>query len=107
MDYSKILLKKYSKFSWNCGETYESLEWKDTTTEKPSEEELNIKLLELKKQEIREIRNELLKECDYKFVSDYIHSNDEKKGEWLSYRKLLRDFPSIWVEGMEYPTKPE
>ena len=56
---------------------------------------------------MRENRNELLKECDYKFVSDYIHSSDEKKGEWLSYRKLLRDLPSVWEEGMEYPTKPE
>lgn len=103
----KVLVNYYSSNVWICGETYESLIWKDTTTEKPSEEELNIKLLELNKQEMREIRNELLKECDYKFVSDYIHSSDEKKEEWLSYRQLLRDLPSIWVEGMEYPTKPE
>ena len=102
-----VLVKCYADKVWICGESYESLEWNDTTTEKPSEEELNIKLLELKKQEMRENRNELLKECDYKFVSDYIHSSDEKKEEWLSYRKLLRDLPSIWEEGMEYPTKPE
>ena len=103
----KVLINYYSSNVWICGETYESLIWKDTITEKPSEEELNIKLLELKKQEMREIRNELLKECDYKFVSDFPHSSDEKKEEWLSFRKLLRDFPSIWEEGMEYPTKPE
>ena len=102
-----VLVKCYADNVWICGETYESLEWNDTTTEKPSEEELNIKLLELKKQEMREIRNELLKECDYKFVSDYIHSSNEKKEEWLSYRQSLRDFPSVWVEDMEYPLKPE
>ena len=102
-----VLVKCYADKVWICGESYESLEWNDTTTEKPSEEELNIKLLELKKQEMREIRNELLKECDYKFVSDYIHSSDEKKEEWLSYRQSLRDFPSVWVEDMEYPLKPE
>jgi len=103
----KVLINYYSSNVWICGETYESLIWKDTTIEKPSEEELNIKLLELKKQEMRENRNELLKDCDYKFVSDYIHSSDEKKEEWLSYRQSLRDFPSVWVEDMEYPLKPE
>ena len=103
----KVLINYYSSNVWICGETYESLIWKDTTIEKPSEEELNIKLLELKIEEMRENRNELLKDCDYKFVSDYIHSSDEKKEEWLSYRQSLRDFPSVWVEDMEYPLKPE
>ena len=56
---------------------------------------------------MREKRNELLKECDFKFVSDYPHSSDEKKQEWLSYRQSLRDFPSVWEGGMEYPLKPE
>ena len=56
MDYSKILIKKYSKYSWNCGETYESLEWNDTTTEKPTEEELNMKWAELKKEQMRETK---------------------------------------------------
>jgi len=60
-------------------ETYESLIWNDKTTEKPTEEELNIKWAELKKEQMREKRNELLKECDFKFVSDYPHSSDEKK----------------------------
>ena len=54
---------------------------------------------------MREKRNELLKECDFKFVSDYPHSSDEKN-EWINYRKLLRDLPSIWEEGMEFPTQP-
>jgi hypothetical protein len=103
----EVLVKYYSNNVWICGETYESLTWKDTTREKPSEEELNIKLLELKKEQMRVKRNESLKECDFLFVSDYIHSSEEKKEEWKTYRKSLRDLPSIWVEGMEYPTKPE
>ena len=48
----KVLINYYGSNAWICGETYESLIWKDTTIEKPSEDELNIKLLELKKQEI-------------------------------------------------------
>lgn len=102
----EVLVKYYSNNVWICGETYESLIWKDTTREKPSEEELNIKLLELKKEQMREKRNELLKECDFLFVSDYIHSCEEKKEEWKTYRQSLRDLPSIWIEGMEYPIKP-
>jgi hypothetical protein len=101
-----VLIKYYSTNVWICGETYESLIWKDKTTEKPTEEELNIKWAELKKEQMREKRNELLKESDFKFVSDYQHSSDEKKQEWINYRQLLRDLPSIWEEGMEYPTKP-
>ena len=101
-----VLIKYYSECCWNCGDTYESLEWNDKTTEKPTEEELNIKWAELKKEQMREKRNELLKECDFKFVSDYPHSSDEKKNEWINYRQLLRDLPSIWEEGMEFPTQP-
>jgi hypothetical protein len=101
-----VLSNFYSDNVWICGETYESLIWKDKTTEKPTEEELNMKWAELKKEQMREKRNELLKESDFKFVSDYPHSSDEKKQEWINYRQLLRDLPSIWEEGMEYPTKP-
>jgi hypothetical protein len=102
-----VLSNFYSDNVWICGETYESLIWNDKTTEKPTEEELNMKWAELKKEQMREKRNELLKESDFKFVSDYPHSSDEKKQEWINYRQLLRDFPSVWEEGMEYPLKPE
>ena len=100
-----VLVKYYPNKVWICGETYDSLIWKDKT-EKPTEEELNMKWAELKKEQMREKRNELLKECDFRFVSDFPQS-DEKKQEWQTYRQALRDFPSVWVEGMEYPLKPE
>ena len=61
----KVLINYYSSNVWICGETYESLIWNDKTTEKPTEEELNIKWAELKKEQMREKRNELLKECDF------------------------------------------
>ena len=100
-----VLVKYYSDKVWICGETYESLIWKDKT-EKPTEEELNVKLVELKKEQMREKRNELLKECDFRFVSDFPQS-DEKKQEWQTYRQALRDFPSIWEEGIDFPLNPE
>jgi len=49
MDISKLLVKYYINNAWSCGDTYESIEWNDTTEPKPSEEELNLKWEELKK----------------------------------------------------------
>jgi hypothetical protein len=104
---SKVLSKYYSGKRWMCRETYESLVWKDTTSEKPTEEKINELYELLLIDEMREKRNELLKECDFRFVLDYPHSSEEKKEEWRTYRQSLRDLPSIWVEGVEYPLKPE
>ena len=40
MDYLKDLVKYFKNNEWNYEETYESLEWLDTTTPKPSKEHL-------------------------------------------------------------------
>ena len=48
MDY--VLMKYYPDNVLICGDTYESLIWKNTTDPKPSEEELNLKWQELKKE---------------------------------------------------------
>jgi len=104
MDYSKVLVKCYSKFSWSCGETYESLKWNDKTTPQPSKEHLESLWEELKKDDMRQKRNELLKDCDFRVLSDYPDTNKEA---WITYRQELRDFPALWNEGMDFPTKPE
>jgi len=54
MDYSKVLIKYYIDKEWTCNETYESIVWYDKTTEKPTEEELNLKWEELKKEHMRQ-----------------------------------------------------
>ena len=54
----KILGKFYRKNEWCCGETYESIEWYDTTTLKPSKEHLEGLWVEVLKDEMREERNE-------------------------------------------------
>jgi hypothetical protein len=102
MDISKILTKYYLNNSWCCGETYESLEWYDTTIVKPIQEELDLKYDELLLDEMREQRDKLLRECDHCALPDF-----PSRELWLTYRQELRDFQSIWVEGMEFPTKPE
>ena len=52
---------------------------------------------------MREERNQLLKDCDFKVLVDYPNTNKEA---WVAYRQKLRDFPATWVEGMEFPSKP-
>lgn len=102
----EVLVKYYADNVWICGETYESLIWKDTTREKPTEEELNMKWDELKKDKMREERNQLLKDCDFVMLPDFPHTSEEKKNEWIQYRAELRDFPATWSEGKPFPVKP-
>ena len=99
-----VLMKYYPDNVWICGDTYDSLIWKDTTTEKPTEEELNIKWKELKKENMREERNQLSKDCDFRVLPDYPDTNKEA---WIIYRQELRDFPALWVEGTSFPSPPE
>ena len=102
MDY--VLMEYYPDNVWICGDTYESLIWKDTTREKPTQEHLECLWKELKKENMRQERNQLLKDCDFRVLSDYPNTNKEA---WITYRQELRDFPALWSEGMDYPIKPE
>jgi len=54
--------------------------------------------------EMREERNKLLKDCDFRVLSDYPNTNKEA---WLLYRQELRDFPSVWTPETPFPIKPE
>lgn len=42
---------------------------------------------------IRATRNQVLSECDYKFLSDQTPSQ-----EWIDYRQFLRDLPQNFTE---------
>lgn len=101
MDISKILVKYYSGISWTCGDTYDTLEWLDTTMPKPTQEELELKYDDLLVEEMRSRRDELLKECDFRALPDYPH-----REAWLDYRQKLRDFPAIWLVGDPFPQPP-
>ena len=104
MDYSKVLLKYYAEIGWNCGETYESIEWNNTTEPKATKEHLESLWEELKKENMRQERNQLLKDCDFRVLSDYPNTNKEA---WITYRHNLRTLPETWSEGMDFPIKPE
>jgi len=49
-------------------------------------------------------RNQLLKDSDFRMLSDYPHTNREA---WELYRQQLRDFPETWVEGTPFPSPSE
>ena len=52
--------------------------------------------------EMREKRNQPLKETDFRVLVDY----NKDKDLWIEYRQKLRDLPFIWVKDMEFPTPP-
>ena len=101
MEVPKVLMKYFQNNQWNCGETYESIEWKDATTPKPTKEDLESLWNELLKDEMREERNKLLSETDYTALPDF-----PNRDMYLEYRQKLRDFPAVWTEGMTFPEKP-
>ena len=55
--------------------------------------------------ELRQERNQRLTEVDWVFSTDY-QIDDESYQQWLTYRKALRDLPSL-TEDLENPVWPE
>ena len=74
------------------GENYSGITWLDKNQTLPTEQEVLEKLEELKKERpfvlLREERNRLLQETDWRASSDLIISE-----EWKIYRQRLRDLP--------------
>jgi len=74
------------------GDQYIGIDWKDSRP-KPSESEINTKLIELQNAEpmrvLREERNRKLALTDWRASSDLTLSS-----QWVTYRQALRDLPS-------------
>ena len=101
---------------------YECLVWQDEIQTKPTEEEVNAKIDELKKTEpmrlLREERNRRLAECDWIVTKNAEYGHNISK-EWRTYRQALRDLPSITykpeldnfgnlkMDSVAWPTPPE
>ena len=73
---------------------YNKLVWLDKSQTKPTEDEVNAKITELKNAEpmklLREERTRKLSESDWMGNSDYTMSD-----EWKTYRQALRDLPKV------------
>ena len=98
------------------GEEYSNLTWLDSGTTKPTETEINNKIVELDNAEpmklLRDERNRLLTLTDWRASSDLTLSDD-----WKNYRQALRDLPAsssptltsnynLDKSSVTWPTKP-
>ena len=99
---------------YSVGATYNSLRWLDKNTTKPTEEEFNAKVEEMRVAEpmrlLREERNRKLSETDWWVLPDRTASQEQK-----DYRQALRDLPSTaepqldengQLTNVTWPTKP-
>jgi hypothetical protein len=106
---SKTLLKLCGvDFPKNPEYEYEDIEFPDGYT-KPTKEVFEAKFQEILREysfkELRQERNQRLADVDWIFSEDYA-IDDASYQQWLTYRKALRDLPSV-TEDPENPVWPE
>ena len=102
------------------GTEYSNIYWDDETQTKPTEQEVNNKIEELKISEpfrlLREERNKLIAETDWTQLKD-IDLDFIRERDWKNYRQALRDLPSksnpkldiygnLDMSSITWPTKP-
>ncbi len=108
-----------AQFTTNNGKIEE---WHSSEITQPTEEEIEVKLAELQKEEpfklLREERNRRLAECDWIVTKNAEYGYNIPK-EWRNYRQALRDLPSITykpeldefgylkMDSVAWPTPPE
>ena len=95
-----------SEMKW--GDTWESIKLPEGYT-KPTKEDFEAKFQEIIREysfkELRQERNKRLADVDWVFSEDYSIDEDSDQ-QWLTYRKALRDLPSL-TEDPENPVWPE
>jgi len=102
VDYVSVLEKHYPEVGFGLEDnSYDSIQFE--YGEVPSKEHLDKLWTEMELDVIREKRNKLLKESDFRVVADY-----PNRKAWLSYRRKLRDLPETWSESNPaFPSPPE
>ena len=96
-----------AQFTTNNGKIEE---WHSSEITQPTEEEIEVKLAELQKEEpfklLREERNRRLAECDWIVTKNAEYGHNISK-EWRTYRQALRDITNQSdPENITWPTKP-
>jgi len=101
VDYVSVLEKHYPEVGFGLEDnSYNSIQFE--YGEVPSKEHLDKLWTEMELDVIREKRNRLLQESDFRVVADY-----PQRDKWILYRQALRDFPSIWLPDRPFPETPE
>ena len=114
-----LQLKPGAEWSVN-GNTYEGINWLDKTQTKPTEDEVNKKIDELKAAEpmnlLREERDLLIAQSDWMIVRAK-ETSTNIPAAWKTYRQALRDLPAsaapkldseglLDMTSVTWPTKP-
>ena len=114
-----LQLKPGAEWSVN-GNTYEGINWLDKTQTKPTEDEVNKKIDELKAAEpmnlLREERARLIAQSDWMIVRAK-ETSTNIPAAWKTYRQALRDLPAsadpkldseglLDMTSVTWPTKP-
>ena len=120
IDLHDLRVKAINQLKPNIGFAYNDKEgifaWHSDTEEKPTDEEIDAKVTELRVAEpmrlLRQERNRKLAETDWMSFSDSPTMTDA----WRTYRQALRDLPSTaepqldengQLTNVTWPTKPE
>jgi hypothetical protein len=106
MDYFVTMSFKFPNKEFYIKDTYDSLEWFETTITKPTDEELQQYWQEIQFEYFIGImvkqRNMLLISSDFRALPDF-----PNRDQWLSYRQQLRDLPLNWTIDTPFPKPPE
>ena len=86
------------KAQWTLrGDTYSDIEWLDESQTKPTEDEVNTKVAELKAAEpmrlLRIKRDKLIGQSDWRIVMAK-ETGSNIPSSWMEYRQALRDLPA-------------
>ena len=103
-DITKALIALRPDSLWVVRE--EQIIWRDTETSRPTDEEIQTKLAELRNAEpmrlLRKERNRRIAQTDWRFRSDLSPSQ-----EWKDYCVALRDLPANYSPTFDIVTEDE
>ena len=100
------LQKMYPNFAFKV-DKYNNITWIDEITNKPTQEQIQAKIAELKAAEplrlLREERDRRLASTDWRATIDY--PGDDQTA-WLEYRQALRDVTKQDPNNITWPEEP-
>jgi hypothetical protein len=122
MDIGQALNALAPGAEWSVNaDDYDQLTWYSENIPKPTKEELEAKIQELKAAEpmrlLKVHRDKLLAEVDWVVIRAY-STNTSVPEEWAVYQQALRDLPTtatpvldptspLGISGVDWPVKPQ
>lgn len=91
LEFPQVLMKECQYWA-QCEIPKPSLETLENLHERIKRDRGEV-MIQLKFEEVRQQRNQILKDTDYMFMTDYRFDDQKLKQQFIEYRKYLRDFP--------------